>query len=250
MITEKSEESVLERNVKNRIFTTLIFCFTGSKRALAAGLALVIVIFAFLPLTARGAEPNMVEILVKVNRKVMRTPDLYEHLTLKLKTSEDPEGLDAVEVLNIKMNMLGNEPISIGKYSGPNLYVFFTVTFDGPESTNAYQGAGVSTSYEFFSRSKIKLSIFKILSEKGKVFENMINLNPGDVFEGVAHIDPLSFKPIETTTNPLPQTDDPTPVRPLIFLSVSLAALLGLQIVIYIKTKRKEKNTVNASLLL
>jgi len=243
---KKGEDSVLRSETKNRIEKTLISCFLKSKRVIAAGLVFVIVVFALLPLTAQAAEPNMMEILIKVNRKVTKAPDLYNHLTLNLRTADNSEGIGAAEVLNVKMNLLGSEPVSIGKYSGPNLYVFFTVTFDGPESTNAYQGTAVSTSYEFFSRSEKKLNPFKILSKSGNVFENMSNLNPGDVFEGVAHIDPLSFTlSTEITKPPLPPTDDPTPIRPLIYLSAGLAALLGVQVFIYLRTKRKERTAEN-----
>lgn len=245
---------MLNRMNNNRIKNALIACLTARKKTLvqaltvafAVAIAVPLVAFSAQPLTAKAVGPNMVEILVKVNREVVKTPNLYEHLTLTLSTAENPAGLGAVEVLNKKMSLLGNEPISIGKYSGPDLYIFFKVTFDGPESTNEYQGARVLTSYEFFSQSARKLNAFKILSKYGDVFKDMTNLNPGDVKEGVVHIDPLSFTLIEgavdeQTTGQLPVTDDPTPIKPLIYISAGLAVFLLVQIAVYVKTKRKDK---------
>lgn len=227
----------------NKIKSALISCFVAGKKAMAAGLSLLFAVFVLLPVTVRAVETNMVEILVQVNREVVKTPDLYKHLTLNMKTADNPEGRGAVEVLNTKMDLLGSEPISIGSFPGPNLYIFFTVTFDGPESTNEYQGATVSTSYEFFSKSQLKLNKFKIITQEGNVFEDMINLNPGDVFEGVAHIDPLSFT--LSTDIVVPPTNDPTPVRLLLILSGGLTALLGIQLVIYVRSKRKDKSAEN-----
>jgi hypothetical protein len=211
---------------------------------MAVAVVATLVAFSALPLTVQAAEPNMVEILVKVNREVVRLPDLYNHLTLNLRTADNKEGVDAVEVLNIKMDQLGDEPISIGEYSGPDLYVLYTITLDGPETGNEYERSSVLTSYEVFSKSDKKLSVFKILDHEGDAFDDMINLNPGDPKEGFLYIDPLSFtlsSEIEQTTNSLPQTDDPTPIKPLIYVSAGLAALLCVQVVIYVRTKRKDK---------
>ncbi len=236
----------------NKKKNTLISRIAGGKKVCKKGLALfmavavVATLFAFsaLPLTVQAAEPNMVEVLVQVNREVVVLPDLYSHLTLNLRTADNAEAVGAVEVLNIKMDQLGDDPISIGQYSGPNLFIFYLVTFDGPESGNEYQAASVLTSFNFFSKSDKKLNAFKILYYEGDAFKDMTNLNPGDEKKGLLYIDPLSFAlsaETEESTGDLPQTDDPTPVKLLIYLSVGLGAFLGVQVIVYVKTKRKDK---------
>ncbi|HZK39705.1 MAG TPA: hypothetical protein VFD23_06095 [Clostridia bacterium] len=230
----------------------LISCIAEGRKACKKGLALVmavvmavtLVAVSVLPLTAQAVQPNMVEVLIKVNREVVKLPDLYERLTLNLRTTDNAEGLAAVEVLNIRMDQLGDDPISIGSYSGPDLYVFFTITFDGPESGNEYQGSKVLTSYEFFTKSDKKLNVFKILEIEGNAFEDMTNLNPGDPKTGRIYIDPLSFAlstETEESIDNLPQTDDPTPVKLLIYLSAGLGAFLCVQVIVYVKRKRKDK---------
>ena len=293
----------------NKIKKALISCIAACKKAphkravvaVAMVMAIAIYVFSLLPLTVRAAGADQVELLVKVNREVVRLPDLYEHLTLTLETAYNAQGVGAVEVLNTRMNQLSRDPISLGEYDlGRDIWVFFKIVFDGHETGNEYQGSKVNTSYDFISKSNMKLNVFKILGKKGNVFENMTNLNPGDVKEGVVHIDPMTLKPTEYTTgeNPttstptkptteerpttsaptkpttgerpatstptkpttgerpatsypiieeatgdgkLPVTNDPTPIKPLIYLSAGLAAFLCVQVIIYVKRKRKDK---------
>jgi len=263
---------VLKKTGNNRINKALISCFAAAKKAAMTGLVMIIAIFSLLPLTASAAADKL-EISIKVYREIVQMPDLYERLTLKLQSAYNAQGTGAVTVLETKMNLLGTDAIPLGEYDlGKDIWFFFEIKFDGPESTNEYMRSRVVTSYEFFSKSEQKLTVFKIMGRQGDAFEDMVNLNPGDIKTGVVHIDPLSVKPTEPTTQPttqptaetttktatettktaslttaqtttgqLPITDDQTPVKPLIYLSVGLALLLGLQFIILIISKHKDK---------
>jgi hypothetical protein len=223
-----------------------------AKKAVVAVLAAFILLSPLFSLPARANPENwdgMIDVYMKVNRKVHRLPDLYERLTLTVKTSEVDDKNSAEEVLRIRMNLLDNKAVPIGKVrDGGVLYAYFEIVFDGPEATNDYQNSMISTSYDFYSGSPVPLTIFKIMSWDGEAFGNMTNLNPGDVFEGKVEIDPGTERdpqttvPEETTTGGgLPPTSDETPLGPVAVISAILGTLLVVQIVLFARSKRNGK---------
>lgn len=226
--------------------------FFAFRKAIVAALATFILLSPLFSLPAHANPENwdgMIDVYMKVNRKVHRLPDLYERLTITVKTSEVDDKSNAVEVLSTRMNLLDNKAIPIGKVrDGGILYAYFEIVFDGPEATNDYQNSMISTSYDFYSGSPVPLTIFKIMSWDGDAFGNMTNLNPGDVFEGKVEIDPGTERdpqttvPEETTTGGgLPPTSDETPLGPVAVISAILGTLLVVQIVLFARSKRNGK---------
>lgn len=244
---------MLKNILKKRIKCSPVSsCLTGVfKKALVAGVVLMIVFSSLLPIPAYAADSNKVEISIKIQREVLVSPDLYEHLTLTLKAGKNKDGSDAAVVLREKMNLLGPDRIPLVQINiGDILYIFFDITLDGAETPNAYQGSKVANSYVFYSRSEKELTVFEILSKEGNVFDEMKNLNPGDKFTGVVCLDPGALVK-ETTTGSqtttkggsLPNTNDTSPILLLTSLSITFTVLLAIQLIILKKFKDKEKTS-------
>ena len=236
---------------ENKKANTMIFRLIGAyKKALLIGLVLVLALSIF-PMKAYATGSDKVTISIKVNKEVVKMPDLYQHLSLTLKTADNAAGTGAVLVLESKMDILGNTPIPIGQFAfGKRIYVFFDITLDGASTPNDYQGSQVRTSYSFFTQSGKKLQYFNIKYRSGNVFQDMINLNPGDKKTGVIWLDignatAATTNKTETTTHHIPKTNDPAPINLLIALSATFTALLVLQFVFLKKSKKKVKAETN-----
>jgi len=235
-----------------KIHTKLFRIISACKKTLLTVLVLAVAAFSFLPVNAYAAGTDKVTIFIKVNKEVVKTPDLYEHLTLTLKTADNEAGTGAVLVLESKMNTIGTGAIPIGEFdAGKRVYIFFDITLDGASTPNTYQGSEVKTSYSFSTQSGKKLVYFHIKYQTGDAFENMINLNPGDHKFGKVCLDignateATTNKPETTTKHHIPKTNDPAPLNLLIGLSVTFTVLLGLQIVFLKKSKNKGKTETN-----
>lgn len=165
---------------------------TENSRALITGIkltaSLVVVLIILISWTTVLAVKNPTTVYMRLDKNVLRGPNLYEQLYMQVKVSENQDDENRVTVIDSFMDDI-NDAVPLGHFlPGESVYVHFYINFD-INAGNEYQNSRVSTSCEFLIQSEQKLNNFSISDKTGKVFENMVNLNPGDEFSGVICLD-------------------------------------------------------------